>query len=249
MQNLQRKLFAVFVVSMVFLAAMQFSAIMPVSAQNQGKALILSSLEKYVPMGYSETVKKYLTKAGRNVTFVRDAAVTLDLLTTELNNYDVIIWRTNAYDWAHTTYWYVGELSNRATLSAYASDFEAGWIDNTNGILGVSVEFFLNHFDSGSLSNVKLIVLVSSLSSSIATVLLGAGAKSAIAYVESFSLYFGMIDFATALVFGYLTNGLTVENSVEITITRFRNVRVADPLDSKYVPPISSLGDGTLAIV
>ena len=52
--------------------------------------------------------------------FLSNSAVTLDFLTTQLNNYDVIVWRTNTYSFAHTTYWYVGQTVNLAAERKYA---------------------------------------------------------------------------------------------------------------------------------
>ena len=242
---MRRLYFAAFVVLIVSLPILGLT---PVSAQAQGKALIISSLEKYVPMGYATQVESYLISAGYQVTFVKDTDVTINFLTTQLNKYDLIIWRTNVYSWDHTTYWYVGETSKTATLQAYAADFAAGLIDNTNGILGVSEGFFRRHFTSGSLSNVKLAILISSSSFSIAMVLLNAGVKSIIDYYGSFSLTFDMIDYVTRLVVKYLASGVTVKDSVWNTISRFLNQRMEDPLDSSYLPPIWWMGDSTLKI-
>lgn len=233
---------------MVLIVSLPLTGLVNVSAQNQGKALIISSLEKYVPMGYTSQIQRYLTGAGYQVTLVQDTGVTLNFLTTQLNNYDLIIWRTNVYSWAHVTYWYVGETSNTATLQAYSSDFANRLVDNTNGILGVSEGFFRSHFPAGSLSHVKLAILVSSSSFSIAFVLVKAGVRSVIDYYGSFSLTFDMIDYVTKLVVNYLSGGTTVKDSVWNTISRFLNQRMEDPLDSSYLPPIWYMGDGTLAI-
>jgi len=211
--------------------------------------LILSSLEKYVPTGYSAQIQNYLTKAGYKVTLIKDTDVTLELLTTQLNNYDIVIWRTNIYDWAHVMYWYVGEISNRATLQAYATDFAAKRVDNTNGILGVSLDFFTYHFGPGSLSNIQLAVLISSTSSFLGQVLLRAGVKAVIDYYGSFSLTFDMIDYVTQLIIRFLSMGSTVKDSVWEVIKRFLNQKLANPLDSSYVPQIWWMGDSTLKIV
>lgn len=232
----------------VLIVSLPLTSPVHVSAQGQGKALIISSLEKYVPMGYALQVEKLLASAGYQVTFLKDTAVTLNFLTTQLNNYDLILWRTNVYSWAHITYWYVGEISNTATLQAHASDVAAGLVDNTNGILGVSEGFFRSHFPAGSLSNVKLAILVSSSSFSIAFPLLTAGVKSVIDYYGSFSLTFDMIDYVTRLVVRYLASGTTVKDAVWNTVSRFLSERLGDPLDTSYLPPIWWMGDSTLTI-
>jgi hypothetical protein len=238
-------LFTVFVVLSL---STLFTGLVNVSAQTHGKALILSSLDKYVPMGYKSEIEHLLASAGYNVTIVKDTDVTLNFLTTQLNNYDLIIWRTNIYQWAHQTYWYVGELSNSATLQAYAADLTAGRMDNTNGILGVKDDFFRFHLPSGSLSNVKLMMLVASSSISIAISLSHAGVHSVIEYYDTFSLSFPMIDYTTWLMVRFLASGSSVKEAVYNTMNIFQEARVRDPLDAQYIPLIWYMGDSTLAI-
>lgn len=244
---MRRILLAAIIVTLV---SLPFLAVTPVSAQTQGKALILSSLERLVPMGYYGNFIKYeLTRAGYQVTFLADAAVTLDFLTTQLNNYDVIIWRTNLYTFKHQTYWYVGEMVNSATRNKYATDFAQHLVDSNAGILGVSTDFFSNHFSSGSLQNVKLIVLVSSASEQFANSLINAGVKAVISYGGVITLTWGKIDDVTGALIYYLTSGDDVQVSVNTTIGRFSNATLTDPfLDAPYTPPLGVSGDGTLKI-
>jgi len=103
----------------------------PTTPTGHGKALILSSLEQYAPMGYRSQITQDLTYAGYNVTFMKDANITVNFLQTQLNNYEVFIWRTNVYSWNHTTYYYVGQLNDNSTAQAYASDITAGYLDST----------------------------------------------------------------------------------------------------------------------
>jgi len=236
-----------FVAVMVFvILAVPFSGITPVAAQR--KALILSSLEQYTPMGYVGSIQRFLTSAGYEVTFVGGRNVTVSLLTTQLNNYDVIIWRTNAYEWAHVLYWYVGEIASQASLGTYAADFAAGWLDAHNGILGVSLDFFLNHFQAGSLSNVKVAILVASLASPIANALVSAGVRAVIDTFGIFSLYFNTLDYVIGTVVLYLSNGYNVKDAVYSTITPYVNMVPRDPLDSVETPQIWFTGDGTATI-
>jgi hypothetical protein len=219
-----------------------------VAAQSQGKALILSSLERFVPSSYMNQIQGYLTSAGYQVTILKDTAVTINLLTTQLNNYDVIIWRTNIYSWNHITYWYVGELSNTATLQAYAADVQNRLLDNTNGILGISEGFLRSHFPAGSLTHIKLFMLVSSSSFSIALALMRAGVHSVIDYYSTFSLSFDMIDYTSWLIVRYLSSGHSVHDAVQWTIDRFSQARIRDPMDTRYIPSIWYMGDSNLAI-
>lgn len=221
----------------------------PVVAQNHHKALILSSLEQLVPMGYYAKLVSYeLARAGYQVTFIADTAVTLDFLLTQLNNYDVIIWRTNTYTWNHKTYWYVGEVVNSATQQKYGTDFAQDWVDGNAGILGVSADFFSNHFTSGSLGNVRLMLLISSNSNSFASFLISAGSRAVVFANGRISLTFGIIDDLTGALVAYLASGESVMDSVYNLVSPFANRQPRDPLDSSYSPPFWFFGDAALTI-
>jgi hypothetical protein len=201
-------------------------------------------------MGYYATTLKYdLAHAGYQVSFLSNSAVTLDFLTTQLNNYDVIVWRTNTYSFKHTTYWYVGQTANLAAEQKYADDFAQGRANGNAGILGISVQFLSEHLQTGSLANVKLVVLISSNSVLIASYFVKAGAKAAISCNGSVSLAFGQIDDLTGALFYYLASGNTVFNSVYNTVAPYSTLEPKDPLDSVYSPPFWFTGDGTTTII
>jgi hypothetical protein len=244
-ENMRQILFGA---ALIVLVALPLVATSPVRAQYTGQALILSSLEQYVPWRYLSTIESYLWSAGYNVTVLTDSEITVNFLTTKLNNYDVVIWRTNAYNWLHVNYWYVGELSNHATLTAYASDYQAGWLDNTNGILGISIDFISHHFGPGSLSHVKLMMMISSISIFVGQFLIKAGVKSFIDFYAGFSLQFDLIDYITAHIIRSLTSGKNVGDSVTNTVSGFMNMKLADSLDQTYVPPVWYMGDGTVTL-
>jgi hypothetical protein len=200
-------------------------------------------------MGYYATTLKYdLTHAGYQVSFLSNTAVTLDFLTTQLNNYDVVVWRTNTYSFAHTTYWYVGQRVSGAAEAKYANDFEQGLVNGNAGILGISVQFLNEHLQTGSLKNVKLVVLVSSDSVLIASYFNKAGVKAVISCNGSITLAFGQIDDSTGALFYYLARGNTVYTSVYDTVAPFSSSAPRDALDSVYSPPFWFTGDGTVRI-
>jgi hypothetical protein len=242
---LQKSLLAVALAATIVLSII---VSFPVHAQNSRQALIISSLERFQPTLYLNRVVGYLTNDGYNVTVVKDTAVTLNLLTTQLNNYDVVIWRTNVYMWNHETYWYVGELTNHATMQAYTQDFAKGYVDDTNAILGVSMNFLVEHFPAGSLNHVKLAVLTASMSANIATVFHSAGVKGAVDYYQSVSLAFGDTDSITAIVVSYLTSGITLQKAIWQTLTPYIAAHFPDPLETSQIPPLWYFGDGTLTI-
>jgi hypothetical protein len=232
------------------LASAQMLVPGPVLADTQQKALILSSIDELSPMRIYDlnNMMNSLTQAGYAVTYVADGAVTLDLITTQLNGYDVIIWRTNVYEHAHIIYYYVGQLDSATTALSYASDFASGALDNSHGILGASIDFFNEHFSNGSLSSVKVVVLVTSMSSSIANILVDAGVKSVIYFEGVFSLQFGIVDYLTSVVVRFLASGYDVMDSVSVTMAPFLNLTLEDPLDSLSLPLLVYTGDYVLTI-
>ncbi len=202
-----------------------------------------------MPWTYLDSIKSYLTQAGYNVTYLHDTQVTLNVLTTQLNDYDIVLWRTNAYNWHHVDYWYVGELTNQATLSAYASDVQQGWLDNTNAILGISIDFVAEHFPTGSLNHVKFMMVVSSISVDVALIFLKAGVKSIVDYYGAFSLTLYTIDYTDAQIMRRLASfGQNVHDAVWDTVSAFSNARLRDPIDSVVIPPVWYLGDGLLKL-
>jgi hypothetical protein len=223
----------------------------PISAQAEHKALILSPINELAPMRNSDlgSINNSLVRAGYTVTYAPDTAVTLNLLTTQLNSYDVIILRTNVYDHFHVNYYYIGQLDNPATALSYASDFATGTLDNSHGHLGASASFFFEHFPQGSLSNVRLFVVVTSMASALSSILINAGVKSVINFDGVFSLQFGVVDYLTSVVLEFLGRGYDVADSVSLTMAPFLNLNLRDPIDSLSIPSLVYTGDYTVTIM
>lgn len=246
--NLKRILLAaIIMISIAFplTATAPVHAITPITAH---KAVIISPLEMYVPMTYSNRIQVLLTNAGYQVTFVSNTAVTIDFLLNHLNDYEVVIWRSNIYEWAHQMYWYVGEINNPTTAQKYASDFAAGRLDNHNGILGMNSGFISKHFTAGLLNNVKLIMLISSESEQFAYIVLSAGAKAVIYSYGYFSLTWGNMDYVTEQLTEYLTFGQSVGNATSNTVLPYQTMQPRDELDSVFYPTLWYMGDATITL-
>lgn len=238
-----------FIATMLVLISFPLVATIPIAAQTQRKAVILSSLENLAPMGiYRNLIAGQLQRSGYDVTFLAGKSVTIDFLLNRLNNYAVVIWRTNLYNYNHANYWYVGEWDNPTTEQKYASDFAAGWINANAGILGVNMDFFSNHLSSGSLGNVKLAILESSMSNVLAPFLIDAGIRSAIYCNGLITLTFGTMDDLTGLLMNYLVSGQDVSDAIYNTVSPFNNAQPNDQLDTSYAPPFWFIGDSTLTI-
>jgi hypothetical protein len=219
---------------------------MPISPTAPPKVLILSSVESQYPMQYIVDVTADLKQAGYNVTFVKGTAITVSLITTQLNNYDIVIWRTDMYLHGNTTYWYVGEQANQTTLEAYAGAISSRTIDASNGMLAVSANFLSSNYGPKSLSNVKLAILISSNSITIAQIFIMAGVKTTIDFYQILNAPLNLFDWVTKSLVSYMTTGSTVSDAIAKTIFNYEYV---SSLDDSYLPPISFLGDGNLQIV
>lgn len=236
----------------VFFALLALAVLVPlhgsmaIAPKMQPKVLILSSIEKQYPMQYLVEITTELKQAGYNVTFVKDGAVTVNFVTTQLDKYDVLIWRTNMYVHGNTTYWYLGEPGNQTTVAAYARAISIGTLDASNGLLGVSANFLNNNYGPKSLANVKLAILISSMSITIAQIFVNAGVKTTIDFYETLNAPLSLFDWVTKSLVDYLTTGNTVKDSIAKTIYNYEYV---SSLDDSYLPPISFLGDGNLQIV
>jgi hypothetical protein len=242
-----KRIFLVAIIAV--LLSLPLAATVSVNAQTQRKAVILSSLEQLAPMGiYRTYIMKDLTHAGYNVTFLHDTQVTADFLLNQLNNYDVVLWRTNIYTFNHQKFWYVGERDNPSTEQKYASDIATGWMNMNAGTIGVSTDFFTHHLSSGSLGNVKLVVLIASESDAIAPVLTNAGVSSVIFCNGFITLTFGTMDDLTGLLISNLAYGQNVYDAVFNTVSPYSNTTPRDPLDTSYTPPFWFNGDSTLTI-
>lgn len=238
--------------ALVLLIGLLSLSILPVTQirADSRKALILSSLQKLVPIRNEDLtmITKPLTAAGYIITYLTDDQITVKFLTTSLNNFDVIIWRTNTYVDGHTTYWYLGEAASATTLRDYSSDFASKWLDNSHGIIGVNPAYFQNHLGARSLWRVKLAILASSLSSSIAGFILNAGVRSVVAYSSTSSLQFSVVDNLTGTLIRYLSQGYNVGDAVANTIAPYLMMQPRDPLDSIQVPQMAFSGDSAVTI-
>jgi hypothetical protein len=224
---------------------------LPESApQLSNRAIIISSLDEFSPMRKADLINlnSSLTKAGYAVTYLKDGAVTVSFLTTQLNNYEIIIWRTDAYVHAHTNFWYIGQEVSQASRQAYASDFTSDQLDSSDGILGANAAFFSNHFNPNTLSNVKLMIIVSSMSSMLAPYFVAAGVKTVIDFAGSIDLQFNWIDYLTTAIVRLLADGYSVADAVSDTINPLLTMRLEDPLDAMQIPSISYSGDYALTI-
>jgi hypothetical protein len=216
---------------------------MPISPSNQPRALILSSTQNQYPMLYADRVTTELKEAGYNVTFLSSSTISLNLFTaTQLDQYDIIIWRTDSYILGNTTYWYLG-LQNNET---YTGAIGIRSIAVANGMLAADADFFSYSFAPNSLTHVKLAILMSSMSMTIAQSLITAGVKTTIDLYQNLIAPASLLDWVTWSLIGYLTTGNDVRDSIYKTIYNYEYV---SSQEDSYLPPLQFLGNGNLQIV
>ena len=219
---------------------------MPISPKAPPSVLILSSVESQYPMQYLDGVTAELKQVGYNVTFVKDSAITVSLITTQLDKYDIVIWRTDMYEVGNTTYWYLGQQANQTSLEAYAGAIALRTIDMSKGVFAISADFLSSNFGPKSLANVKLAILMSSMSITIAQIFIMAGVRATIDFFSPLNAPLSLFDWVTESLVDYLTSGSTVSDAVSKTLYNFD---YGNSPDDNYLPPISFLGDGNLIII
>ena len=156
-----------------------------------------------------------------------------------------MIWRTDTYTLGNTTYWYLGEQNNES----YAGAIGIRTIMVSNGMLAVSQNFITDNFPQNSLTHVKLAILMSSMSITLAQPLIAAGVKATIDLYEAVDWTIAppsLLDWVTWELVGFLTTGNNVSDSIYKTIYNFQYV---GSTGNSFLPPISFLGNGKLQIV
>ena len=245
-----KKLIIVLLLLLPLSIPMGVHALAPTVTDNK-QALIISPLDETVPFGSrGAALTKMLKNAGYNITEFADGAVKVDFLLANLNNYSVVIWRTNTYAQGHVVYWYVGEHVSNELQQERASDFATGLLNAHAGILGMSPDFIPHYFKAGSLSNVKLLIFLASYGASIAPELLKAGVTTVIFNNGVVSLQSGLIDDLTISIVGnLLVGGQDVQAAVYTTLSPVnQGQQPTDNYDTTYAPPFWFIGDGTLTI-
>ncbi len=238
---MQKTMFFTLMALAIFIPSM---GSMPVTPRYQPRALILSSTQNHYPMLYVDRITSELTQAGYNVTFLNSNTISLNLFTaTQLDQYDIVIWRTDNYVLGNTTYWYLGQQNNQ---TAYEGAIGIRSIEVSNGMLAVDANFFNTNFAPNSLTHIKLAILMASMSITIAQALVTAGVQTTIDLYQPLLAPPSLLDWATWSLVGYLTTGSNVRDAIYKTIY---NYDYASSLDDSYLPPLSFLGNGNLQIV
>lgn len=186
---------------------------MPMFSDTNKQAVFLSPLERWMPTWNVDLYVLQLEHAGYHVDVMFNENVSIAFLRTELAKYDLIIMRTDSYDYEGYTYYCSGEpVSNPA---AFASKF-ADEISSRELQFGVCAGFsslFIQHnYPAHSLRG--LVYFPGSVTMGLASVFLAAGAQVFIGYDCSYSLSWGRLDGLSIKLLSYLAKGYTVNEAV-----------------------------------
>jgi len=245
-----KKLLIVLLLLLPFSVPIGVNALAP-RVMDTKQALVISPLDATIPFGSrGASLTKMLKDTGYNVTSLADGAVNVDFLLSNLNNYSVIIWRTNTYAQGHDVYWYIGQHVNNEVQQKYAADFASGLLNAHAGILGMSPDFIPHYFKAGSLNRVRLVIFIASYGASIAPELLKAGVNTVIFNNGVISLQSGLVDDLTmSIIANLLVNKQNVESAVYNTLSPVnQGQQPSDSYDTTYAPPFWYTGNGSLTL-
>lgn len=238
-------------ISIVLVGLLTLSTILvtyqPPTASAAKRAVILSPLSWLYPIGYLGRLTSYLNSAGFTVDLIENQLVTVELFKHHLSDYNVIIWRTEAYEWNHKVFWYLGEFASPTSNDVYKDDIAAGRMDFHGFAAGIKWDFIAYYYGSSGLAG-RLVYILASRSLDIGFGFLQAGAKDVIGYFGSISLQWGFGDFVTRLLFSYLSQGLTVDAAVNKTIDFFTKMKLESQIDIVVIPPLYYTGDGSATL-
>ncbi len=219
----------------------------PLNVSAAKRAVILSPLSWLYPVAYLSRVISILNYAGFTVDVIENQLVTVDLFRHQLSDYSLIIWRTEAYQWNHQVFWYLGELTSSTSDGTYSQDIAEGRMDFHGFAAGIKWDFINYYYGSSGLAG-RLVYILASRSLDVGWGFLRAGARNVIGYYGSISLQWGFGDFVTRFIFNYLSQGYTVDQTIKMTQDFFMNMQLESPIDTVVNPPLYYTGYSALTL-
>ena len=203
-------LIALFVISVV--AGANQSAAVPLFTESGKRAVLLSPLESWMPTWNLDTYVVLLERAGYSVDVLLDENVTISFLSTRLVDYDIIILRTQSFEWRGTSYFCSGEPATIQARDRFAINNVLEEV-RVDVCVGFSSLLLQHSYASGSLRH-GLVYVLGSTTMELAPLFLAAGSSVFIGYEEEFSLGWGRMDAFSQALFRQLSRGYSVRDAV-----------------------------------
>lgn len=209
------------------------------------RAAILSPLEFIEPMAFLNDLTSLLTASGFAVDVLKNEQVTVDFFKTQLVNYKIIILRTEAYDWAHVTYWYLGEFTTSESPAKYAADIAAKRLNFASFTAGFTARFITDYYKSNPMPG-SFVFMVASNSLLLASAFKTGGASVFVGYWKPLNFGFGLVDDLTKLVIFFMAKlQLSVRDAVRAVIDIFMQRAFRFPNETSAIPPLAYSGNGS----
>jgi len=184
----------------------------PSFSEGGKQAVFLSPLERWFPTWNLSGYLSPLEQAGYHVDVLLNENVSISFLTTDLAKYDIIILRTSWFKLeAGITYYCSGEPVNE-TSTAFAAEISSKEIA-IDFCVGFSVLFLQDNYPPASLRH-GLVYVLGAEDDQLSSAFLAAGSSVFIGYSEDYYLMWGRMDALSEALFGYLSQGSTVRDSV-----------------------------------
>ena len=229
-------LIALFVVSVV--AGASQAAALPLFTESSKRAVFLSPLEGWMPTWNLDTYVTLLERAGYSVDVLLNENVTIAFLETQLVDYDIIILRTQSFEWRGTSYFCSGEPATIQTRNEPTVLSEV----RVDVCTGFTAAFLQRNYPADSLRH-GLVYVLGSSTAELAPVFLGAGSSVFIGYEDEFTLGWGRMDAFSQALFRYLC-----DYNVRDAVARlYGYLNTGHGRDGKW-PMIFWKGDGTFKI-
>jgi hypothetical protein len=199
-----------FIVSVI--ASTGHASALPSFSEAEKRAVFLSPVEQWYPTWNLPAFLSPLEQAGYHVDVLLNENVSISFLAENLTNYDIIILRTTWFQSETKAIYYCSGEPVNHTSTTFAGEISSQEL-GIDICVGFTALFMQSSYPPGSLRH-GLIYVFGAPGDELSTVFLAAGASAFIGYSEHDYLMWGRMDAFSQALFTYLSQGLTVSDSI-----------------------------------
>jgi len=214
----------------------------PFFSDTSKQAVLISPLERWMPTWNLDGYLSSLERAGYHVDVLFNEDASISFLKTGLTKYDLIILRTDSFEYEGLNYYCSGERATSSSRATFAEEISAREI-RVGICVGFSLLFLQHNYPAGSLRP-GLVYAVGGGSLELTSAFIAAGASVFIGYYDMYSLSWGHLDALSTKVLSYLSEGSTVRDA---TLQLYRYL-VRGHGQSATLPSIYWNGNGDFKI-